>query len=61
MKSVSKYNDFMGRYSDTNVEKCGILSLKLEENGEFLEIEVMISSQGNGSQGRSNRRVWEGA
>ena len=51
----------MGRHSDTNVEKCGILSLKLEENGEFLEIEVMISSQGNGSQGRSNRRVWVGA
>jgi hypothetical protein len=39
LKSVSKYNHFMGRYSDTNVEKCAaILLLKIEQNGGFLEI-----------------------
>jgi hypothetical protein len=38
LKSVSKYNHFMGRYSDTNVEKSAILLLKIEQNGGFLEI-----------------------
>jgi hypothetical protein len=38
LKSGSKYNHFMGRYSDTNVEKSAILSLKIEQNGGFLEI-----------------------
>jgi hypothetical protein len=32
MKSVSKYDHFMGRYSDTNVEKSN------EQNGGCLEI-----------------------
>jgi hypothetical protein len=38
LKSVSKYNHFMGRYSDTNVERFSILLLKIEQNGGFLEI-----------------------
>jgi hypothetical protein len=29
---------FMGRYSDTNVEKSAILLLKIEQNNGFLEI-----------------------
>jgi hypothetical protein len=33
----------MGRYSDTNVEKSGILLIKIEKNGGFL---VIIFSQG---------------
>ena len=32
--------------SDRNVEKSAILLLKIEQNGGFLEIEVIISSQG---------------
>jgi hypothetical protein len=38
LKSVSKYSHFMGRYSNTNVEKSAILLLKIEQNGGFLEI-----------------------
>jgi hypothetical protein len=38
LKSVSKYNHFMGRYNDTNVEKSGILLLKIEQDGGSLEI-----------------------
>jgi hypothetical protein len=44
--SDSKYDYFLRRYSGTNVEKSAILLLKIEENGWFLEIWVMISSQG---------------
>jgi hypothetical protein len=36
----------MRRYSDTNVEKSAVLLLKTEQNGGFLEIYVIISSQG---------------
>jgi hypothetical protein len=47
LKSVSKYGDhFSSIYSDTKVEKSAILLLKMEENGRFLEIWVLIVSQG---------------
>jgi hypothetical protein len=40
LKSVSKYDHFSRRYSDTKVEKWAILLLKMEENGRFLSPDI---------------------
>jgi hypothetical protein len=50
----------MGRYSDTNVEKSGILLLKIEQNGGFFRNLSHYIFKRNGCQGRSDRGVWEG-
>jgi hypothetical protein len=40
----------MGRYSDTNVERSGILLLKMEQNGGFLEFKSLYIFARNGCQ-----------
>jgi hypothetical protein len=49
----------MGRYSDTNVERSGILLLKMEQNGGFLEFKSLYIFARNGCQRRSDLRVGE--